>query len=58
MASHIESDINRIKKLFSSGELTEADQGPRFIHTHVPYELLPQKLRDGSTKAKVIPSIE
>lgn len=53
MASHIESERNRVKKLFSPSEPSESDQIPRFIHTHLPFELLPQKLRDGSTEAKV-----
>lgn len=53
MANHSEHDINRVKRLLSSDEPSKSDQLPRFINTHVAFELLPRQLRDGSTKAKV-----
>lgn len=36
-----------------SVEFIDKMKSPRFIKTHLPYKLLPKKLRDQSTKAKV-----
>lgn len=39
-------------------EYVDRMASPRFIKTHLPYEMLPKKLKDRSTEAKVRPATE
>ncbi|XP_060880987.1 luciferin sulfotransferase-like [Metopolophium dirhodum] len=47
-------DIKIPKYMSNSVEFINGLKSPRFIKTHLPYKLLPKKLRDQSTKAKII----
>ncbi|CAI6368354.1 unnamed protein product [Macrosiphum euphorbiae] len=47
-------DIEIPKYIFDSIGYINGLKSPRYIKTHLPYQLLPKKLREKSTKAKII----
>lgn len=47
------STENKLREMLLENEKAKQERIRRFIKTHLPYDLLPRKLRDGSTKAKV-----
>lgn len=44
---------NKVRDMLLVNEKAKQGRTSRFIKTHLPYELLPRKLRNASTKAKV-----
>lgn len=46
-------DLEIPRYISNSVEYINELKSPRYIKTHLPYQLLPKKLRDKSTKAKV-----
>ncbi|XP_060880350.1 luciferin sulfotransferase-like [Metopolophium dirhodum] len=47
-------DLEIPRYMSNSVEYINELKSPRYIKTHLPYQLLPKKLRDKSTKAKII----